>query len=190
MSGQNMIEMTFPPRHLSHRPSERVTRTVGIQARGMCVSVCVCVLRFRVFWQSLYCTYMFVTAATEQMLDSELASSQYTISSETLADKSRGLDSFYVKGNTLGEGRFAIVKAATHRTSGKEYAVKTINRAKVFSREDIIENELKIIKSVNHPNIIKLIEDFETPDEINLVMELLQVLCVCVRACVRMYVCT
>ena len=125
-------------------------------------------------------------AAAERTLDCELASSRCTISSETFADKLRSLDSFYVKGNTLGEGRFAVVKAATHRTSGKEYALKTINKARVFGREDIIENELKIIKSVNHPNIIKLIEDFDTTDEITLVMELLQVLYVCIY----MYVCT
>lgn len=32
--------------------------------------------------------------------------------------------------------------------------------------EDIVENELKLMKCVNHPNIIKLIEDIETDNEI------------------------
>ena len=45
MSGQNMIEMTFPPRHLSHRANERVTRTVGIQAGGVCLCPCVVLCR-------------------------------------------------------------------------------------------------------------------------------------------------
>lgn len=125
-------------------------------------------------------------AAMEQQLNSELASSQYTIVSESFTDKPRSVEASYVKGKILGEGRFAVVRAATHRTSGKEYALKVINRAKVFGREDIVENELKILRSVNHPNIIKLIEDFETCDEITLVTELLQVthayyVCACVR---------
>ena len=125
---------------------------------------------------NLIIAHIFVTAAAEQVLDCELASSQHTVSSETLADKPRSLDSLYVKGNTLGEGRFAVIKAATHRITGKECALKIINRAKVFGREDIVENELKIMRSVNHPNIIKLIEDFESTDEVTLVMELLQVI--------------
>jgi len=85
-----------------------------------------------------------------------------------------------MKGNVLGEGRFAVIWNGKHRTTGKEHALKIINRAKVFGREDIIENELKIMRSVNHPNIIKLIEDFETDNEIILVMELLQV---CIHMC-------
>lgn len=108
-------------------------------------------------------------------------------------DKPRSLEAQYIKGNVIGEGRFAVVRAAMHRTSRKEYALKIINRAKVFGREDIVENELRIMRSVNHPNIIKLIEDFETNDEITLVMELLQVINVYVRvhkcnACVHEYV--
>ena len=70
--------------------------------------------------------------------------------------------------------------------TGKECALKIINRAKVFGREDIVENELKIMRSVNHPNIIKLIEDFESTDEVTLVMELLQVIYVRVYVCVHL----
>ena len=45
----------------------------------------------------------------------------------------------------------------------------------MFGREDIVENELKIMRSVNRSNIIKMIEDFESDDEITLVMESMQV---------------
>ena len=122
-----------------------------------------------------YCTLSHT--AVEQQLDYEV-SSRYTGHSEPFTGTPRNLDNLYVKGNVIGEGRFAVVRSATHRTSGKECALKIINRAKVFGREDIVENELKIMKSVNHPNIVKLIEDFETDDEITLVIELLQVTCV------------
>ena len=42
MSGQNMIEMTFPPAHRNHRTIERVTRTVGVQTGGLCLHVHIC----------------------------------------------------------------------------------------------------------------------------------------------------
>ena len=117
-----------------------------------------------------------------------MVSSRHTINSEPFTGRNRTLESMYTRGNVLGEGRFAVVRNGTHRTTGKEHALKIINRAKVFGREDIIENELKIMRSVNHPNIIKLIEDFETDNEIILVMELLQVCNIHVHECVCVHV--
>ena len=132
---------------------------------------------------------IFHIAAAGQQVDCETVSSWHTISSAPFTDKPRSFDGVYTKGNIIGEGRFAVVRSSTHRTSGKECALKIINRAKVFGREDIVENELKIMKSVNHPNIIKLIEDFETDNDIILVMELLQVTClsVCLFVCTCPY---
>ena len=102
------------------------------------------------------------------------------------ADKPYSVGSLYVKSNTLREGQFAIVKAATHQMTGKECALEIINRAKVVGREDIVKNELKIMRNVNHPNIIKLIKDFENTAEVIIELELLQVIymCVCVCVCV------
>ena len=48
----------------------------------------------------------------------------------------------------------------------------------------MIENEILILRRISHPNIVKLHEEFETPKEIYLVMELVtvgcfQIACVC-----------
>ena len=99
------------------------------------------------------------------------------------ADKPYSVGSLYVKSNTLREGQFAIVKAATHRMTGKECALEIINRAKVVGREDIVKNELKIMRNVNHPNIIKLIKDFGNTAEVIIELELLQVIYMCVCVC-------
>lgn len=107
-----------------------------------------------------------------------MTTSRTSINLEPFTNRHPKLEDSYVKGSVLGEGRFAVVRSAKHRTTGKECALKIINKAKVFGREDIVENELRIMKSVNHPNIIKLIEDFENDDETVLVMELLQVILV------------
>ena len=39
----------------------------------------------------------------------------------------------------------------------------------------MIENEIYIMKSCNHPNIVKLHEEFETKDEVYLVTDLVKV---------------
>ena len=39
-----------------------------------------------------------------------------------------------------------------------------------------MENEIEIMKLCQHPNICKLIEEFETKDEIYLIMELVKVI--------------
>lgn len=39
----------------------------------------------------------------------------------------------------------------------------------------MIENEVAILRSIQHPNIIELIAEHETPSELYLVMELVKV---------------
>ena len=39
----------------------------------------------------------------------------------------------------------------------------------------MIENEIYIMRSCNHPNIVKLYEEFETPDEVYLITDLVKV---------------
>lgn len=39
----------------------------------------------------------------------------------------------------------------------------------------MIENEVAILRIVNHPNIIQLIAEYDTPSELFLVMELVKV---------------
>jgi serine/threonine protein kinase len=42
-------------------------------------------------------------------------------------------------------------------------------------KEHMIDNEIKIMKACNHPNIVKLYEDFESINEIYLITELIKV---------------
>jgi serine/threonine protein kinase len=39
----------------------------------------------------------------------------------------------------------------------------------------MIENEIYIMRSCNHPNIVKLYEEFETQDEVYLITDLVKV---------------
>ncbi|KAM4706885.1 serine/threonine-protein kinase DCLK2 isoform 4-T5 [Discoglossus pictus] len=80
----------------------------------------------------------------------------------------------YKIGKVIGDGNFAVVKECVERTTGKEFALKIIDKAKCCGKEHLIENEVSILRQVKHPNIIMLIEEMDTSTELYLVMELVK----------------
>ncbi|TFK16138.1 Serine/threonine-protein kinase DCLK2 [Platysternon megacephalum] len=80
----------------------------------------------------------------------------------------------YRVGKVIGDGNFAVVKECVERATGKEFALKIIDKAKCCGKEHLIENEVSILRQVKHPNIIMLIEEMDTPTELYLVMELVK----------------
>ncbi|KFZ59127.1 Serine/threonine-protein kinase DCLK2, partial [Antrostomus carolinensis] len=80
----------------------------------------------------------------------------------------------YKVGKVIGDGNFAVVKECIERSTGKEFALKIIDKAKCCGKEHLIENEVSILRRVKHPNIIMLTEEMDTPTELYLVMELVK----------------
>lgn len=80
----------------------------------------------------------------------------------------------YEIGKIIGEGNFAVVKECTERKTNRRYALKVIDKAKCKGKEQMIENEVSILRNVDHPNIILLVDEFDTKDELFLVMELVR----------------
>ncbi|XP_063271195.1 serine/threonine-protein kinase DCLK2 isoform X2 [Prinia subflava] len=80
----------------------------------------------------------------------------------------------YKVGKVIGDGNFAVVKECVERSTGKEFALKIIDKAKCCGKEHLIENEVSILRRVKHPNIIMLVEEMDTPTELYLVMELVK----------------
>ncbi|XP_063800988.1 serine/threonine-protein kinase MARK2 isoform X8 [Pseudophryne corroboree] len=73
---------------------------------------------------------------------------------------------------TIGKGNFAKVKLARHVLTGKEVAVKIIDKTQMNSSSlQKLFREVKIMKVLNHPNIVKLFEVIETEKTLYLVME-------------------
>uniref|UniRef100_A0A3B4CMP5 Serine/threonine-protein kinase DCLK2 n=1 Tax=Pygocentrus nattereri TaxID=42514 RepID=A0A3B4CMP5_PYGNA len=83
------------------------------------------------------------------------------------------LDKYRV-GKVIGDGNFAVVKECVERSTGKEFALKIIDKNKCRGKEHLIENEVAVLRRVKHPNIIMLIEEVDTPSELCLVMELVK----------------
>ncbi|XP_048836126.1 serine/threonine-protein kinase DCLK1b isoform X3 [Brienomyrus brachyistius] len=80
----------------------------------------------------------------------------------------------YKVGRTIGDGNFAVVRECVERSTGREYALKIINKGKCRGKEQMIQNEVSILRRVKHPNIVLLIEEMDTYCELYLVMELVK----------------
>ncbi|CAG5873137.1 unnamed protein product, partial [Menidia menidia] len=80
----------------------------------------------------------------------------------------------YKVGRMLGDGNFAVVRECVELSTGREYALKIINKGKCRGKEHMIQNEVAILRRVKHPNIVLLIEEVDTYSELYLVMELVK----------------
>ncbi|NXE21908.1 MARK1 kinase, partial [Ardeotis kori] len=72
----------------------------------------------------------------------------------------------------LGKGSFGKVKLARHVLTGREVAVKIIDKTQLNPTSlQKLSREVRIMKILNHPNIVKLFEVIETEKTLYLVME-------------------
>ncbi|XP_067127369.1 MAP/microtubule affinity-regulating kinase 3 isoform X3 [Centruroides vittatus] len=73
---------------------------------------------------------------------------------------------------TIGKGNFAKVKLAKHLPTGKEVAIKIIDKTQLNpSSLQKLFREVRIMKMLDHPNIVKLYQVIETEKTLYLVME-------------------
>uniref|UniRef100_A0A667YBR3 Serine/threonine-protein kinase n=1 Tax=Myripristis murdjan TaxID=586833 RepID=A0A667YBR3_9TELE len=83
------------------------------------------------------------------------------------------LSGLYHLGRTLGRGHFAVVKLARHVTTGQLVAIKMIDKTKldIMATSHLLQ-EVRCMKLVQHPNVVRLYEVIDTPTTLYLVMEL------------------
>ncbi|XP_072157166.1 uncharacterized protein Snrk isoform X1 [Bemisia tabaci] len=74
---------------------------------------------------------------------------------------------------TLGRGHFAVVKLARHVFTGEKVAVKVIDKTKLddVSRAHLFQ-EVRCMKLVQHPNVVRLYEVIDTHSKLYLILEL------------------
>jgi calcium/calmodulin-dependent protein kinase I len=76
----------------------------------------------------------------------------------------------YILGEEIGRGSFSTVKKGKNKQTGKEFAIKCIQ--KKFIKLHLLEREIKIMKQLKHPHILPLVEVYENKENIYLVLEL------------------
>ncbi|XP_037733880.1 SNF-related serine/threonine-protein kinase [Chelonia mydas] len=74
---------------------------------------------------------------------------------------------------TLGKGHFAVVKLARHVFTGEKVAVKVIDKSKLdVSAAGQLLQEVRCMKLVQHPNVVRLYEVIDTHSKLYLILEL------------------
>jgi len=79
----------------------------------------------------------------------------------------------YIMKDVLGTGAFSQVRLAESKDhTGKLYAIKVIDKKALKGKEDSLENEIKVLRRLDHPNVVKLLEAYESKHSVYLVMQL------------------
>ncbi|NWQ84491.1 SNRK kinase, partial [Columbina picui] len=74
---------------------------------------------------------------------------------------------------TLGKGHFAVVKLARHVFTGQRVAVKVIDKSKLAGEAaGQLLQEVRCMKLVQHPNVVRLYEVIDTHAKLYLILEL------------------
>jgi len=91
---------------------------------------------------------------------------------ETKVQRTPTVEDKYDMKDVLGTGAFSQVRLAECREDGHMYAIKIIDKKALKGKEDSLENEIRVLKRLKHPNIVALLEVFEDKTKVYLVMEL------------------
>lgn len=79
----------------------------------------------------------------------------------------------FVLGQKLGRGSFGTVKEARSTYDDTKYAIKIIEKSRLTPEdEECVFDEIDILKSLHHPNIVRLYNVFNEVDAVFLVTEL------------------
>jgi serine/threonine protein kinase len=80
----------------------------------------------------------------------------------------------YELGKTIGRGHFSKVKIGVHVRTKQQVAVKVMERKALQDEnmEEQVKREIAIMRKLNHPNITKLFDVFQTRRHVYLILEL------------------
>ncbi|XP_071918433.1 calcium-dependent protein kinase 1-like isoform X1 [Coffea arabica] len=85
------------------------------------------------------------------------------------------ISSTYIFGRELGRGQFGVTYLVTHKTTGEQFACKSIAKRKLLNKDDVddVRREVQIMHHLTgHRNIVELKGAFEDRHNVNLIMEL------------------
>lgn len=79
----------------------------------------------------------------------------------------------YELGPSIGQGSFAVVRLALNKETGERVAIKIMKRNAFFSETAFtsLHTEVEILRSMDHPNIVRVLDAFAASGTVALVME-------------------
>jgi len=78
---------------------------------------------------------------------------------------------YHINPKELGHGHYGIVRKCMNRETNQWFAIKSIKKCKVKNIE-VLKREIEILKEVDHPHIIDLVEVHEDIKYLHLITEL------------------
>jgi hypothetical protein len=78
---------------------------------------------------------------------------------------------YHINPKEIGHGHYGVVRKCMDRETKTWYAIKSIRKSKV-GKIEVLKREIALLKEVDHPNIIKLIEAHEDQKYLHLITEL------------------
>ena len=86
------------------------------------------------------------------------------------------LSDIYEIKQVIGKGKFGVVNLGIHKKSGKQVAIKIMNKSSIKTIEDkeLVHMEIGVLKLCHHPNIVRLLDHLENNDYIYIVTEYIE----------------
>jgi len=89
----------------------------------------------------------------------------------------RGFHELYRAHKKIGKGNFASVYLAERLEDEKMFAVKAFSKEAAYAQEkgkEALLNEVDLMRALDHPNVMKLHEVFETENSLYFILDLLE----------------
>ncbi|XP_066990590.1 calcium/calmodulin-dependent protein kinase type 1 isoform X2 [Macrobrachium rosenbergii] len=105
-------------------------------------------------------------------------SKKETAKKSSKKDKEEGkmpaVEDKYILKDLLGTGAFSQVRLAEVKEDpSRVVAIKIIDKKALKGKEDSLENEIRVLRRLQHPNIVQLMETYEDREHVYLIIELL-----------------
>lgn len=91
-----------------------------------------------------------------------------------LVDLTKTWELHYTIGKKLGKGQFGATYVCTEKSTGRQFACKSISKSKIKTKhdEDDIKREIQILKHLSGlPNVVEFMGAYEDVKSVHIVME-------------------
>ncbi|XP_016352431.1 serine/threonine-protein kinase DCLK3-like [Sinocyclocheilus anshuiensis] len=117
-----------------------------------------------------------LVTVTEQNINKQETVEQKDLQSSILPDGAEvsleDIERCYDMGRVVGDGNFAVVRECRVRGLAETFAMKIVDNAKLQGRGNMIQNEIALLRSLEHPRLIQLFRSHHTDTHVYLLMEL------------------
>ncbi|XP_078062841.1 serine/threonine-protein kinase D2-like, partial [Mustelus asterias] len=113
------------------------------------------------------------TVSTQEQTPRRQASVNFSVSNSQILENVDIATVYQIFADeVLGSGQFGIVYGGKHRETGRDVAIKVIDKLRFPTKQESqLRNEVAILQGLRHPGVVNLECMFETPEKVFVVME-------------------